>query len=211
MVWFLFLELQACGEGLVDGGTEGDVVVAEGVVGDGVEFAEVDLAVCGKNAVVDGDVDDLADKAAGGRVVALEAALEREWQLCEQGCVNAFAFLGVPAGALDLVGHIVTRNDADVVGRNEIVNVGNADGESATRKHVCGGLVVVADADRDLTLFAYAAPSGIHGVGHACFVVSADNKHGHGIKGGLCAYVFSHFHISFSPRGDCCFCVIIIA
>ena len=103
---FSFLELQAGGEGLADGGAEGDVVVAVGVVGDGVEFGKVYLAVCGKDTVVDGYVDDLADKAAGGRIVALEAALKRHRQLGEDGRVNALAFCRVPAGALDLVGSV---------------------------------------------------------------------------------------------------------
>ena len=208
---FSFLELQAGGERLADGGAEGDVVVAEGVVGDGVEFLKVDLAVGGKDTVVDGHVDDLTDKAAGGGVVALHAALEREGQLGEDGRVNALALLGVPAGTRDLVGHVVARNDADVVGGNEVLDVGDADGESAAREDVGGGLVVIADADRDLALLAYAAPSGIHGVGGAVLVIRADDQHGHGIKGGLCAYVFSHFHISFFVARRLLFCVIIIA
>ena len=53
-VLFLFLfEFQAGGECLADDGAEGYVVVAEGVVGDGVERAEVHLAVMGKDSVVD--------------------------------------------------------------------------------------------------------------------------------------------------------------
>ena len=75
----LALELQAGGEGLADGGAEGDVVVAVGVVGDGVKFGEVDLAVGGKDTVVNGHIDDLAHEAAGVRIVAFEAALERHW------------------------------------------------------------------------------------------------------------------------------------
>ena len=51
---FVAFELYAGGERLADGGAEGDVVVAEGVVGDGVEFLKVDLAVGGKDTVIDG-------------------------------------------------------------------------------------------------------------------------------------------------------------
>ena len=196
MLWAvgrLFFKLQAGGEGLADGVAEGDVVMAEGVVGDGVEFAEVDLAVRGKNLVVDGDVDDLADEAAGSRIVALYTAFEREGQLGENGRVNALAFLGVPAGTLDFVGDVVARHDADVVGCNEVVNVGNADGERALRKQVGGRLVVVADTDGDLVLLADAAPGGVHGVWDSLLVVSADDQHGHGVKRCFCTNVLSHF------------------
>ena len=102
----VLLQLQAGGEGFADGGAEGDVVVTVGVVGYGVKFGEVYLAVGGKNAVVDGHVDDLANEAAGVRIVAFEAALEGEGKLGKDGRVNALALRGVPAGALDLVGGV---------------------------------------------------------------------------------------------------------
>ena len=176
--------------------------MAVGVVGDGVKFGEVYLAVGGKNAVVDGHVDDLADEAAGVRIVAFEAALEGEGKLGKDGCVNALALRGVPAGTLDLVRDVEAGRQSDVVGGDEVVDVGNADGKGTACEHVCGGLVVVADADRDLALLADSAPGGVHSVGGAGLVIRADDKHRHRIKGRFCPDVLSHIFVPFGVLFD---------
>ena len=108
----------------------------------------------------------------------------------------------MPAGTLDLVGGVEARGEADVVGGDKILDVGDTDGEGAACEDVGGGLVVVADADRDLALLADAAPGGVHSVGYAGGVIGANDKHGHRIKGGFCSDVLSHIFCPFGVLFD---------
>ena len=100
----------------------------DAVIDDGIELFGIDLAIFIKNALVCADVDDLSD--ANAVFVEFEKlTLNRHRQLVDDGRVDAFALGRVEARFCELVGLVVSRNDADIVAGNDGLCRGKAEGK----------------------------------------------------------------------------------
>ena len=70
-------------ERLSDGLAEDDIGVVEGVEGNRADLRNVGEPCGIKRALIDADIDDLADEPPGLRIIALDAALDGNRQLRE--------------------------------------------------------------------------------------------------------------------------------
>ena len=68
----------------------------------------------------------------------------------------------------------------------------HADGEGFAGQNVLCGLVLCADAEGNLILLADAAPSSIHRIGNAVFIVCGENEYRLGIGPGFYTEILSH-------------------
>ena len=102
-------------EGRSDLLRHGVVSVHPGVVGDGPQLGGIDLAV-GHDRLVGGDVDDPSDEDLRLLVVTHDLAFGGERELVEHGGVHIGGLRSVESGSGDLVGDVVARDYADIVG-----------------------------------------------------------------------------------------------
>ena len=161
-------------EGRSDLLRHGIVSVHPGVVGDGPQLSGIDLAV-GHDRLVGGDVDDPSDEDLHLLVVTHDLAFGGQWELFEHGGVNVGGLRGVESRPGDLVGDIVARYNADIVGCHDGVHGCRAHGERAGALEVGSGPMGAVDAYGDPVLAHDPAPGGVHGVGGPVLVVCSDD------------------------------------
>ena len=173
-------------------------MVIHGIVGDGLEFRYIQLAVLSQNGFVRAHIDDLAHQPAGVGIVGDQPAFQCHGQLVNERCVHKQGFGGVKTSLGELVRFFVAADDAHIVTGCRVFGSCHGYGEGFPCQEILGGLVVGIYADGDLLFLADAAPGGIHGVGGAVGIVSADDVHGHGITHRLGAEILSHSFLPFS-------------
>ena len=110
----------------------GDVVAALELVEDErVELRRIDLAVVGQHGLVRDDIGDLADDAVHrlGRYDLRKTAFHRDGELVDNRRVDVLRLRGRAASALELVGRLVSRGNAEVVRDVHVRLVRDGDGE----------------------------------------------------------------------------------
>ena len=147
-----------------------------------------------QHALIHADVDDFAHQAAGFGVIADQLAFQRDGQLGNQGRVHEGGFFGVEASLAKLIRLLVARYQTYIIARGHVLRIRHADGKGTARQDILGGLVPSADAHGNLLILADAAPRGVHGVGHAVFIISGQDEHRLRIAKGLCAKALSHMN-----------------
>ena len=129
---------------------EGVVAEVEGVEGDGVQPGDIDFAVLTKDRFLRLRVHDLADDGEGvlGVDDFLEFAFHDERELLDDRSIDELALCLMQAGLLELVLDLVAGVDADIVCRDDVGGVRDADGERLRLQDVLGGLMGFADEQR---------------------------------------------------------------
>ena len=106
------------------------VFVLGRVEDDGLKSREVNVALLVKDALVGTHVDNLAHHTGTTVLVLIECyylALQRQFVLVDDRCIDIGTWSDRKAGLLHLVGHVIAGDDAEVVALHDVVLRGEAD------------------------------------------------------------------------------------
>lgn len=149
------------------------------VEGNQFHLLHVGLAVGGKIFLVADDIHNFSNEVIARSRFAdflLDAALHGHREAAEEGGVDMLCLAGLPSGPCNLVMVLPAAHEPYIVGAHEGILGGEGHRKFPDAVKVLGS-GVGAHRNHNLVIVPLAAPCGVHGIGSAVGIVSADDKH----------------------------------